>query len=58
MSNLLHPSKQPECRIVEGGGMLFTDDLWKCATCGQEKYPEAFTCRIDPKRRCTPESKQ
>lgn len=35
--------KRP-CEIVEGGGMLFTDDLWTCKTCGHEKYPEVFRC--------------
>lgn len=32
------------CRITEGGGAMFSDDLWRCATCGREKYPEVFTC--------------
>lgn len=35
--------KQP-CRITEGGGNHFGNDLWKCSVCGQEKYPEVFVC--------------
>jgi hypothetical protein len=36
--------KEQPCRIKEGGGAHFGDDLWRCETCGREKYPEAFTC--------------
>lgn len=32
------------CRITEGGGAHFGDDLWTCATCDRRKYPESFTC--------------
>lgn len=32
------------CRIVEGGGAHYGDDLWTCLTCGHQKYPEVFRC--------------
>lgn len=35
---------QEQCRIVEGGGSHFGDDLWTCKTCGHQKYPEVFEC--------------
>lgn len=32
------------CKIIGGGGAHFAADLWRCVTCGQEKYPEVFSC--------------
>lgn len=46
-----------QCRIREGGGLHFGDDLWTCAVCGQEKYPEVFSCpRGEPDPRPTQEA--